>query len=47
MIVKKDNKYILYTSDGKKILGYHNSRGDARRQEMAINYAKIKEAFKK
>jgi hypothetical protein len=42
MIVKKGKKWILYTKDGKKVLGTHSSRGDARRQEMAIEISKHK-----
>jgi hypothetical protein len=32
--------YILYSADGKTILGHHRTRADALRQEQAIEIAK-------
>lgn len=40
MIRKKGNVYILYTKDGKKVLGKHSNKREARRQEAAIEIAK-------
>lgn len=40
MIKKQGKTYILYSKDGKKVLGRHASRRDARRQEAAIEIAK-------
>ena len=44
MIKHEGRHWILYSSDGKKKLGTHSSRGDAKRQEMAINISKAREA---
>ncbi len=40
MIKKEGKKWILYTKDGSRILGKHSSRGDAKRQEAAIEISK-------
>lgn len=40
MIVKEGKKWVLKSKDGKKHLGTFNSRGDAKRREMQINYFK-------
>ena len=40
MIRKKGNVWILYSKDGKKVLGRHKSRASAERQERAIQVAK-------
>ncbi len=42
MIKHEGKKWILYTKDGKTVLGSHSSRGDAKKQEMAIEIAKQK-----
>lgn len=36
MIRHIDNEYVLYTSDGKRVLGRHPTRAAAQRQEAAI-----------
>ena len=40
MIRKVGNMYYLYTKDGKKILGRHKTHAAAKKQEIAIKYAK-------
>lgn len=40
MIKREGKKFVLYTADGKKVLGRHNSRGDAKRREMQIQWFK-------
>lgn len=40
MIVKKNNKYYLYSKDGKKILGRFETKEDAEKREKQINYFK-------
>lgn len=40
MIKKQGNQYILYTSDGKRVLGRHPTREQALRQERAVQAAK-------
>lgn len=42
MIKKSGNKWILYTKDGKRKLGTHISREEAKAQEKAINIAERK-----
>jgi hypothetical protein len=42
MIRKEGDKYILYTRDGKKKLGTHDTREDAEKQEKAIETQKHK-----
>ena len=44
MIKKEGNKFVLYTKDGSKVLGKHATRGDAKRQEIAINISKARKA---
>jgi hypothetical protein len=43
MIRKEGKEWVLYTSDGKKVLGRHTSRKKAIAQEIAINIEKHKE----
>jgi len=48
IIKKVDGKYILYTKDGKKKLGTHDTRQKAIKQEYAIQKSKereVKSAF--
>lgn len=40
MIKKQGSKYVLYTSDGSRVLGTHDSEADAKAQEVAIEIAK-------
>lgn len=40
MIVHKEGKWYLYTSDGSRVLGVHESEHDARMQEYAIEMSK-------
>ena len=42
MIRKEGDKYVLYSSDGKKKLGEHKTKKDALRQERAIQALKNK-----
>lgn len=42
MIKKEKGKFVLYSKDGSKKLGSHPTRGDAKRQEMAIEISKHK-----
>ncbi len=44
MIVKRGKIWILYTSDGSRVLGRHKTRADAVRQERAINISKARAA---
>ncbi len=44
MIKKHGTIWILYTSDGSRILGRHKTRADAVRQERAINISKARRA---
>lgn len=44
MIKKEGRKYVLYNKAGTKVLGRHSSRGDAKRQEAAINISKARAA---
>lgn len=44
VIKKEGNKFVLYTKDGSKVLGKHATRGDAKRQEIAINISKARKA---
>jgi hypothetical protein len=36
MIKRNGNKWELWSADGKKLLGTHNTRGEALAQERAI-----------
>lgn len=42
MIKKQGDKYILYTKDGSKKLGEHDTRRQALAQEVAIEISKHK-----
>jgi hypothetical protein len=42
MIVKKGNKWLVKSSDGKKTLGTHSSKAKALRQLMAVEISKKK-----
>jgi hypothetical protein len=42
MIRKEGNKYVLRTKDGSKVLGRHNSKASALRQERVIQANKKK-----
>jgi len=42
MIVKKNNKYQVKDSSGKKLLGEHSTRKEALRQLRAIEISKRK-----
>lgn len=44
MIKKEGKQFVLYSKDGSKVLGKHSSRGDAKRQEAAINISKARAA---
>ena len=41
---KIHGKYILFTKDGKKILGKHSTLAGAKAQETAINLSKARAA---
>jgi hypothetical protein len=42
MILRERGKYILYTKDGKRILGRHRSLVEALAQEHAIRISKAR-----
>jgi REP element-mobilizing transposase RayT len=42
MIRHVGEKWILYTSDCSRILGTHDSKADAEKQEAAVNIAKAR-----
>jgi hypothetical protein len=44
MIKHVGKKWILYSSDGSRKLGEHDSKADAERQERAINISKARKA---
>lgn len=44
MIKKVGKKWILYTSDGSRILGHHPTKAAALRQERAITISKARAA---
>lgn len=44
MIKKEGRQWVLYTSDGSRVLGRHKTRADAVRQERAINISKARAA---
>lgn len=44
MIKREGKKWVLYSKDGKKKLGTHYSRADAKSQEAAINISKARAA---
>lgn len=43
MIKKEGDKYVVYDKEGKKKLGEHKTKKDARKQLMAIHFQKKKE----
>lgn len=44
MIKKTGKKWVLYTHDGKRILGRHATKESAQKQEAAINISKARAA---
>ena len=46
MVKKVGSKYKLYTQDGSRVLGTHDTRLDAIRQEIAIQESEKREAKK-
>lgn len=42
VIKKKGNYWYLYTKDGSKVLGKHETKKNAVKQEIAINISKGK-----
>lgn len=44
MIKKVGTKWVLYTHDGKKVLGTHKTKKEAVSQEAAINISKARAA---
>jgi hypothetical protein len=44
MIKKVKGKYVLYSSDGSRVLGEHPSLERAKAQEEAINISKARKA---
>jgi hypothetical protein len=44
MIKKQGKIWVLYTSDGSRVLGRHKTRAGAVRQERAINISKARAA---
>jgi len=44
MIKKRGAIWVLYTSDGKRVLGRHKTKASAVRQERAINISKARAA---
>ena len=42
MIRKQGSQYVLYTKDGSRVLGRHNSRDAAEKQEKAIKASERK-----
>lgn len=44
MIKKVGKKWVLYTSDGKRVLGTHKTKKEAESQEAAINISKARAA---
>jgi hypothetical protein len=45
MIVKlAPHKWVLFSRDGKKVLGTHRTKHDAKAQEYAVNIAKARRA---
>jgi hypothetical protein len=41
MIKKEEGKWVLYDSEGKEILGIHDTKEEAIRQEIAIKKSTI------
>lgn len=44
MVKKVGKKWVLYSHDGKKILGRHPTKAGAKRQEAAVNLSKARAA---
>lgn len=44
MIKKVGTKWVLYTHDGKRVLGTHKTKKEAASQEAAINISKARAA---
>ena len=44
MIVHVKRKWILFSRDGKRVLGEHSTKAAAKAQETAINLAKARRA---
>lgn len=42
MLKREEDKWVLYTRDGSRILGRHNSYNKAKAQERAIQYNKLR-----
>lgn len=42
MIRQQGSQYVLYSKDGNKVLGRHNSRAAAEKQERAIKASERK-----
>ena len=42
VIKKEGNKWVLYSKDGSKVLGRHDTKEDAKKQEAAIKINKKK-----
>lgn len=42
MIIKRGSKYILYSHDGKKILGEFKTKAEALKREKQIRFFKNK-----
>lgn len=41
MIRKEGNVWVLYTSDGKRVLGKHKTKKEAQAQERAIQARRL------
>jgi hypothetical protein len=46
MIKPSGGKFLLYTSDGKRVLGVHKSKADALAQERAIKASEARRGKK-
>jgi hypothetical protein len=44
MIRKEGNEWVLYTSDGSRVLGRHKTKEEALRQERAIKAREARRA---
>ena len=40
MIRKRGDQWVLYTKDGKRVLGRHDTKADAEKQERTIQRVK-------
>ncbi len=47
MIKKVGNKWVLYTSDGSRVLGRHATKAEALAQERAIKASEARRAKRK